>query len=106
MSSRDSGSACALTIRRPARLAGSVFVLAAAVLAGCGDSGFRPLYGPNAAGVLTSERIKEVDFAPIPGRVGQRVRNALVFESTGGGNAAPPQYRFEWCCRRTSPRPW
>jgi LPS-assembly lipoprotein len=36
-----------------------------------------------------------VDFAPIPGRVGQRVRNGLVFESTGGGYAAPPQFRFE-----------
>jgi LPS-assembly lipoprotein len=68
---------------------------AAAALAGCGDSGFRPLYAPNAVGAVASERLKEVDFAPIPGRVGQRVRNGLVFESTGGGYAAAPQYRFE-----------
>jgi LPS-assembly lipoprotein len=68
---------------------------AVATLAACGDSGFRPLYAPNASGVTASERFKEVDFAPIPGRVGQRVRNDLIFESTGGGSPLPPQYRFE-----------
>ena len=30
-----------------------------------------------------------VEVAPIPGRVGQRVRNELIFENTGGGGAAP-----------------
>jgi LPS-assembly lipoprotein len=80
-------------VRRPARLV--LVLVAAAVLTGCGDSGFRPLYAPNAVGAVASDRLKEVDFAPIPGRVGQRVRNGLVFESTGGGYAAPPQYRFE-----------
>lgn len=66
-----------------------------AALAACGDSGFRPLYAPSASGVYASERLKEVDFAPIPGRVGQRIRNDLIFEGTGGGNPLPPQYRFE-----------
>jgi LPS-assembly lipoprotein len=54
-----------------------------AALAACGDTGFRPLYAPSATGALASERLKEVDFAPIPGRVGQRIRNGLIFESTG-----------------------
>jgi LPS-assembly lipoprotein len=67
----------------------------AAGLVACGDSGFRPLYGPSASGAVVTQRFKEVDFAPIPGRVGQRVRNDLIFESTGGGSPAPPQYRFE-----------
>jgi LPS-assembly lipoprotein len=67
----------------------------AAALTACGDAGFRPLYAPSAMGGVVSERIKEVDFAPIPGRVGQRIRNDLIFESTGGGLPAPPQYRFE-----------
>jgi LPS-assembly lipoprotein len=67
----------------------------AASLAACGDSGIRPLYAPSASGALVTDRMKEVDFAPIPGRVGQRIRNDLVFQSTGGGNALPPQYRFE-----------
>ena len=30
-----------------------------------------------------------VEVAPVPGRVGQRVRNELIFENTGGGGAAP-----------------
>jgi LPS-assembly lipoprotein len=94
MSSHDSGLTCASTTRRRAWpslcLAASL-----AALAGCGDSGFRPLYAPSASGAYASERLKEVDFAPIPGRVGQRIRNDLIFESTGGGYAAAPQYRFE-----------
>jgi LPS-assembly lipoprotein len=69
--------------------------LTSTALTACGDAGFRPLYAPSAAGVVASDRLKEVDFAPIPGRVGQRIRNGLIFESTGGGYAAPPQYRFE-----------
>jgi LPS-assembly lipoprotein len=64
-------------------------------LAACGDSAFRPLYGSNSVGEYASERMKEVDFAPIPGRVGQRIRNDLVFQATGGGHPLPPQFRFE-----------
>jgi LPS-assembly lipoprotein len=69
--------------------------VAAGALAACGDSAFRPLYAPTASGDYVPESLKKVDFAPIPGRVGQRIRNDLIFQSTGGGNAAPPQYRFE-----------
>ncbi len=29
-----------------------------------------------------------VEVVPIPGRVGQQVRNELIFENTGGGGAA------------------
>ncbi len=95
MSSHNGGPACASASSRRARLGVGLAVLMGAVLAACGDTGFRPLYAPSAAGVVASERLKEVDFAPIPGRVGQRIRNGLIFESTGGGYAAPPQYRFE-----------
>jgi LPS-assembly lipoprotein len=70
-------------------------------LVGCGDAGFRPLHAPGVGGAKASERMKEVDFAPIPGRVGQRIRNDLIFESTGGGYAAPPQYRFEVVLRES-----
>ncbi|HEY7549840.1 MAG TPA: LPS assembly lipoprotein LptE [Hyphomicrobiaceae bacterium] len=95
MSSHDSDQARASTLRRLARRGGPLLFLVAAILTGCGDSGFHPLYAPSASGALVTDRLKEVDFAPIPGRVGQRVRNELVFQSTGGGNALPPQYRFE-----------
>ena len=33
--------------------------------------------------------MSSVEVAPVPGRVGQRVRNELIFENTGGGGAAP-----------------
>lgn len=93
--SDDSRPACASTSRRLSLLGVCLVLSFAAGLAACGDAGFHPLYAPSASGASASERLKEVDFAPIPGRVGQRVRNELVFESTGGGEALPPQYRFE-----------
>ncbi len=95
MSSHSSGPACASASSRRTLLGMALVVLMGTALAACGDTAFRPLYAPSAAGVVASDRLKEVDFAPIPGRVGQRVRNGLIFESTGGGYAAPPQYRFE-----------
>ena len=42
------------------------------------------------------ERLAQVDFAPIPGRVGQRIRNELVFQANGGGRSgSPPTQRLE-----------
>lgn len=95
MSSHNGDPTCVSASPRRVRLGVGLVVLMGAALAACGDTGFRPLYAPSAAGVVASDRLKEVDFAPIPGRVGQRIRNGLIFESTGGGYAAPPQYRFE-----------
>lgn len=95
MSLDDSGRACASTPRRHPWSGVCLAFAVAASLAACGDAGFRPLYGPTAVGAYASERLKEVDFAPIPGRVGQRIRNEMVFQGTGGGNPLPPHYRFE-----------
>jgi LPS-assembly lipoprotein len=65
----------------------------AAALAGCG---FQPLYGgTTASGAKLAEVMSAVDVNPIPGRVGQRVRNELIFENTGGGTAAPQRYRLD-----------
>ena len=36
-----------------------------------------------------------VEIDPIPGRVGQRVRNELIFDNTGGDYAAPQRYRLD-----------
>src|SRR5688572_24889676 len=94
MSLPDSGLTCVSALRRRAWL-GVCLAASLVALAGCGDAGFRPLYAPTADGSTAGDRLKEVDFAPIPGRVGQRVRNDLIFESTGGGLASAPQYRFE-----------
>lgn len=65
----------------------------AAALAGCG---FQPLYGgTTAGGAKLTEAMAGVDIKPIPGRVGQRVRNELIFENTGGGYAAPQRYHLD-----------
>ncbi|MFA7305747.1 MAG: hypothetical protein WC026_03660 [Hyphomicrobium sp.] len=73
-------------------------------LSGCGDgsAGFRPLYGSaSLGGAATQEKLATVDVAPIPGRVGQRIRNELIFQTTGGGKAQTPQYRLDIAIRES-----
>lgn len=73
-----------------------LLLLAGPVLTACGEGGLRPLYGTTASGVGLEERFARVDFAPIPGRVGQRIRNELIFQSTNGtGKGLDPAFRFE-----------
>lgn len=73
-----------------------------AVLAGCADgSGFRPMYGTSGDAIRTDERLASVEIAPIPSRVGQRIRNELIFQKTGGGEAAPAKYRLDIVIRES-----
>ncbi len=68
------------------------------LVAGCGNSGFHPLYASSSitGAPDVSEKLAKMEVAPIPGRVGQKLRNELIYESTGGGNAAiNPNYRLE-----------
>jgi LPS-assembly lipoprotein len=53
-------------------------------LAGCGSGGFQPMYGSQLGG---GTRMASVDIAPVPGRVGQRIRNELLFERSATGEA-------------------
>lgn len=79
-------------------------VALAAALSACADgsSGFRPLYGSSAVGGAdVSQKLAAVDVAPIPGRVGQRLRNEFIFQSTGGGAPLPPEYRLEVAIRES-----
>jgi LPS-assembly lipoprotein len=69
--------------------------VAAPVLAACGDGDFRPLYGPTASGEHLQDALAKVDVAPIPNRVGQRIRNELIFHNSGGGESPKPAYRLE-----------
>jgi LPS-assembly lipoprotein len=93
MSSDDSGLERASISWR--RLSLGMLLGATLLLTACGDSGFRPLYATIGGGKDVSEHLKQVDFAPIPGRVGQRIRNEMIFQTTGGGNPLPPAYRLE-----------
>ncbi len=95
MSSAETGPARVVLSRRSLMRGLSLLLATAPALAACGNEGFRPLYGATAAGAGLQERLAQLDVAPIPGRVGQRIRNDLIFASTGGGNPLPPTHRLE-----------
>lgn len=77
-------------------------LFASLALSACGSSGFRPLYASGEfGGGAVSEKLAQVSVAPIPGRVGQRIRNELIYQTTGGGEPLPPNYRLEVAIRET-----
>lgn len=92
--SNSTGKRCAsgaMSRRGVLRLAGLGL---AAGLAGCADgSGFRPMYG--SLGGNTETKLAQVEFASIPGRNGQRIRNELIFKAYGGGDPKPARYRMD-----------
>lgn len=92
----------------PSPLRSAVIALVAALtlaplLSACGDAGFRPLYGSSQfGGTNVSQKLAQVDVATIPGRVGQAIRNELIFQATGGGVAPDPAYRLEVAIREST----
>ncbi|WP_170144284.1 LPS assembly lipoprotein LptE [Dichotomicrobium thermohalophilum] len=72
--------------------------LIAPLLAGCG---FQPMYAESTTGAQLDDVMRTVSVAPIPGRVGQRVRNELIFATTGGGYSDATQYRLEVAIRES-----
>jgi LPS-assembly lipoprotein len=79
--------------RSPALFAALFAGLTALALGGCG---FQPLYGgTTAGGQRLSEVMAGVEITPIPGRVGQKLRNELIFSNTGGGAAGPSRYKLD-----------
>ena len=76
----------------------SLAIALAASIAACalGGCGFQPLYGgTTAGGQKLSDVMAGVEINPIPGRVGQKIRNELIFATTGGGYPAPSHYRLD-----------
>jgi LPS-assembly lipoprotein len=66
---------------------------AAFALSGCG---FQPLYGGTTPGGQKLATVMEgIEVTPIPGRVGQKLRNELIFANTGGGNPGPKRYLLD-----------
>ncbi|MEO0810558.1 MAG: LPS assembly lipoprotein LptE, partial [Pseudomonadota bacterium] len=68
----------------------------AILLAGCGFSGFQPMYASSS--LISSplnEKLRSVQITTIPGRVGQRIRNELVFQLNEGGEVVNPKYRLD-----------
>jgi len=76
----------------------AALAITGALLAGCG---FQPLYGTGPSGVQLDDVMRSVSVSPIPGRVGQRVRNELIYSTTGGGYSDAPRYRLEIAIRES-----
>lgn len=76
----------------------SLIILTAVGLSGCS---FQPLYGTAVSGNQLSEELKSVSIATIPGRIGQRVRNELIYQTTNGGSPLPPLYKLEVALRES-----
>ena len=76
-------------------------MLGSVALAGCETGGFRPLYatGPSGEGVNT--RLAQINISTIPSRVGQRLRNDLLFENNGGALPTEPRYRLDVAIRES-----
>ena len=77
----------------------AVAVIASALSAG--GCGFHPMYATAPSGANLSDTMKAVQIAPIPSRVGQRLRNELIFGTTGGGEPSAPVYRLEIALRES-----
>ena len=73
--------------------------LAAIALAGCGTDGFRPMYAASPDGSGLGDRLASVRVTTIPGRVGQLIRNELVYETRGGGEGRAPVYQLDVAVR-------
>jgi len=71
------------------------------LLSACGDAGFRPLYGSSNLVGGVDQRMAQVEFAAIPGRVGQRIRNELIFGANGGQERISPSMRLEVAIRES-----
>jgi LPS-assembly lipoprotein len=88
--------------RGRAGVVASALMVLAASLSGCADgSGFRPMYAATANSPALQEKLASVEITPIPSRVGQRIRNELIFHATGGGAPAAPAYRLDVVMRES-----
>jgi LPS-assembly lipoprotein len=94
---RTSGTA----VRCARRSTVCAIALAVSLLGGCGGSGFQPLYGAAGIGAAADQKLAQVDIATIPGRVGQRIRNEMIFQTTGGGAEVPPAYKLDIAIRES-----
>ena len=79
----------------------AILMMSVPLLGACGGSGFQPLYGTTAKGTNVQDELATVSIVPIPGRVGQVLRNELIFKTQGGDYALPSEYRLEIAVRES-----
>lgn len=78
-----------------------VFGAAAASVLSAALAACQPLYGPSASGETVKDLMAQVEINTIPGRVGQQLRNELIFSTTRGGHGLPPRYTLEIAIRES-----
>jgi LPS-assembly lipoprotein len=93
--SLPSGSGNSHNRRRMLVLLGSA-LLAAPLVSAC-----QPLYGTTPSGARLKDVMAGLSIPEIPGRVGQRVRNELIFGATGGGHPPKAEYRLDIAVRES-----
>lgn len=98
---RSSHGSRQIKTRRPVLAVAGLLLVITPLLAACDGGGFRPMYGAAGIGAQANEKFAQVDIVPIPGRVGQVIRNELIFQTTGGGAAVTPVYRLEIAIRES-----
>jgi LPS-assembly lipoprotein len=79
----------------------AVAAISGAVSLAVSGCGFHPMYATTPSGGSLNDVMKTVQIAPIPSRVGQRVRNELIFGAYGGGEASAPVYRLDIILRES-----
>ncbi len=89
------GSSHVHSRRRMLALIGSALLVAPLV------SACKPLYGRTQSGVRLNDVMAGLKITEVPGRVGQRVRNELIFKVTGGGYQADATYRLDISVRES-----
>lgn len=72
-----------------------LLVALSTTLTACGSGGFQPLYATGGTGPNADAGFASIEFAPIPGRVGQRIRNELIFERNAHGPEQGADKRLE-----------
>ncbi len=63
---------------------------------------FRPLYGNTEGNQELQQVLSSIEVVEIPGRVGQKVRNELIFKFTGGGHPSGSNYRLVIAVRESA----
>lgn len=85
----------AVSRRRMLAMSGAALLVAPFV------SACQPLYGNTQSGARLKDVMAGLQITEVPGRVGQRVRNELIFTSTGGGRPADYLYRLDIAVRES-----
>lgn len=88
MSSFDRGN------RGLGRQSGTAAIMAVAAALFLSACTVQPVYAPTAGSASVTQTLRAIAIDPVDSRVGQVVRNQLLFDFTGGGEPADPQYQM------------